>query len=82
MSFTLVVSEDGVSFAEINHWTAGEGAAASQHLFQKLGIKDGDKVVDFGCGLGGPARSCIAFGLIRCTLTDIICFQAEIQKMD
>lgn len=44
----------------------GEGfhAAIARHehyLAAKIGIKDGDKVLDVGCGVGGPAREIARF---------------------
>ncbi|OMJ09279.1 Sterol 24-C-methyltransferase [Smittium culicis] len=31
------------------------------NLFRSAGIKEGDKVLDVGCGVGGPARECVRF---------------------
>lgn len=32
------------------------GRVATQHLFDHLGIRAGQQVLDIGCGIGGPAR--------------------------
>src|ERR1700722_6488274 len=44
----------------------GEGfyqaiARHEHYLAAKIGIKDGDKVLDVGCGVGGPAREIAKF---------------------
>ena len=39
-----------------------QAIARHQHyLAAKIGIKDGDKVLDVGCGVGGPAREIAKF---------------------
>lgn len=36
-------------------------ARHEHYLAAKIGIKDGDKVLDVGCGVGGPAREIAKF---------------------
>lgn len=49
------VETDVLSLAGADEFHIG-GAAATVHLFEKIGIRDGDVIMDFGSGLGGPAR--------------------------
>mmetsp|Transcript_23448 Transcript_23448/g.41238 ORF Transcript_23448/g.41238 Transcript_23448/m.41238 type:complete len:328 (-) Transcript_23448:110-1093(-) len=46
------------------------GGEATMHAINKLDIEDGDRILDIGCGLGGPARR-IAHKFPTCTVIGI-----------
>lgn len=51
------VTTEALGETNVDEFHVG-GGAATLHVLDKLNIKSSDRVLDIGCGLGGPSRRC------------------------